>query len=214
LAPAPAFAGAWAAPEGGQQILTSVAGQRDGVSFFESSGYWEVPLAEQTSVVATPWIEQNYDTIEGWRGEATLGLKQALLRSDATVLAVQAGAFWRSDPASDCAEGGGEVRLLGGASFGRSGFANVEAAARTLSGGCTGQRLDLTVGYRPDEGWLAMGQIFVDAPHDREETVKAQLTVVRLGAEGGGVQVGVRTRIDGGAEEAAFVIGWWGRPGD
>jgi hypothetical protein len=59
-----------------------------------------------------------------------------------------------------------------------------------------------------------MGQIFVDAPHDREETVKAQITVVHFGPEGGGLQVGVRSRIDGGAEEAALVIGWWGRPGD
>ncbi len=213
LAPGPAFAGAWVAPEAGQEIWTNVAGQRDGLSFFETSGYWEIPIGERNAVVASPWLEQNYDTADGWRGEATLGLKRALYRGDSSVVAVQAGGFWMSDPGLECEEAGAEVRLLGGAAFGRSGFVNVEAAARTVGGGCTGERVDLTVGYRPGENWLAMGQVFVDAPHDREETVKAQFTVVRFGQRGG-LQLGVRSRIDGGAEEAALVLGWWGRPGD
>jgi len=59
-----------------------------------------------------------------------------------------------------------------------------------------------------------MGQVFVDAPAGREETVKVKLTVVGFGPEGAGLPAGVRARIDAGAEEAAVVIGWWGRPGD
>jgi hypothetical protein len=81
-----------------------------------------------------------------------------------------------SHPNEGCSEGGAELRWLGGRSFGQTSFVNVEAATRALEGGCEGQRLDLTAGYRPGENWLAMGQIFLDAPQDGEETVKAQLT--------------------------------------
>jgi hypothetical protein len=131
------------------------------------------------------------------------------------VVALQAGGLWISHPeGAGCEEGGGELRLLGGTSFGQGGFVNVEAATRALGGGCTGERLDLTVGYRPADDWMAMGQVFLDAPHRGEESVKAQLTLVRFGGDGGGLQVGVRARIDGGPQEAALVIGLWGRPGD
>ncbi len=224
LAPAPAYAGAWVAPEGGQEIWTSVAGEREGLSFFETSAYLEAPLGERTSIVAAPWIEQNYDTIDGWRGEAVVGLKRALFRHDNMAVAVQAGAFWDSHPEDEgfgddegCGEGGGELRLMGGTSFttfGQSTFVNLEAATRALSGGCESERVDLTLGYRPRENWLTMAQVFLDAPREGEETVKAQLTVVYFRRNGAGVQLGLRSRIDGEAEEAALVLGWWGRQGD
>lgn len=217
LAPAPAYAGAWVAPEGGQEIWTSVAGERDGLSFVESSSYMEAPLDERSSLVAAPWIEQNYDTVDGWRGEAVVGLKRTVFREDNIAVAVQGGAFWDSHPAEGCEEGGGEFRVLGGTSFttfGQNGFFNVEAAVRGLSGGCQSERVELTAGYRPRENWLAMGQIFADAPHEGDETVKAQLTITYFRRNGAGVQLGLRTRIDGGSEEAALVLGLWGRPGD
>jgi hypothetical protein len=215
LTPTPAFAGAWVAPEGGQEIWTSVAGERDEVSFYESSAYWEIPIGAEDSVVAAPWFEQNYDTLDGWRGEATLGVKHAFFRGDMSVMAVQAGALWISHPNVDnCSEGGAELRWLGGRSFSHGGFLNFEAATRALEGGCEGERLDLTAGFRPRENWLAMGQIFLDAPREGEETVKAQLTLVRFGESGRGIQIGLRTRIDGGPQEPALVIGLWGRPGD
>ncbi len=210
----PANAGAWIAPEGGQEIWSNVAGERDELQFYETSAYWEVPFGERNAVVAAPWVEQNYDTIDGWRGEAVVGLKRAIFRGESTVMAVQAGALWMSHPNEGCSEGGAELRWLGGRSFGQTSFVNVEAATRALEGGCEGQRLDLTAGYRPGENWLAMGQIFLDAPQDGEETVKAQLTLVRFGRSGRGIQIGLRGRIDGGSAEPALVIGLWGRPGD
>jgi hypothetical protein len=217
MAPAPACAGAWIAPEGGQEIWTSVAGERDGLSFVESSAYWEAPLGADTSIVATPWMEQNYDTADGWRAEAVVGLKRAVFREGPVVAAVQGGAFWASHPPDGCDEGGGELRVLAGASFtgrARQAFVNVEAATRALAGGCQSDRVDLTVGYAPRQNWLAMGQVFLDAPHEGEETIKAQLTLVHFRRDGSGVQIGLRSRIDGGAEEAALVIGWWGKQDD
>lgn len=206
------MAGAWVAPRGGQEIATTVAGQRDNLSYYESSAYIEAPLGARDSVVAAPWVEQNHETADGWRGEATLGLKHAVARTDHAAVAVQAGALWVSHPEQGCSEGGGELRVLGGASLGHHGFLNAEAATRALAGGCAGQRLDLTIGYRPAEHWLGMAQVFVDAPVDGRESVKGQLTLVRFGESGRGIQLGVRARLDGEDPEPALVLGFWGRP--
>lgn len=214
LAPTPAAAGAWIAPEGGQEIWTNAAGERGELRFYETSAYWETPLGDENSFVAAPWLEQNYDSVDGWRAEAVVGLKRAVFRSDDTVMALQAGALWMSHPGEGCSEGGAELRWLGGRSFWAGAFVNVEAATRVLEGGCEDQRLDLTAGYRPSDNWLAMGQIFVDAPQQGEEMVKAQLTVVRFGRSGRGIQLGLRARIDGDDAEPALVLGLWGRPGD
>jgi len=216
MAPAPAFAGAWLAPEGGQTIYTSAAGEREGLSFFEASAYLEEPVGRDTSIVATPWVEQSEATLDGWRGEATVGVKRALFRQDAMVVAIQGGVVWESHPQIQCEEAGGELRLLGGTSFSAlgGGFVNVEAAHRAFGGGCDSDRIDLTLGYSPSDRWLTMAQVFVEAPREGDETVQAQLTVVYFRRNGAGVQVGVRTRVDGGAEEAALVLGWWGRQGD
>ena len=211
---APANAGAWIAPEGGQEIWTTIAGERDGVSFYESSAYWEAPLGERASIVATPWIEQNYDTYEGWRGEATLAAKRTIYSAENTVMALQAGALWVSHPDLGCGEGGVELRWLGGRSFEHGRFLNIETAARALEGGCGGERVDLTAGFRPSGNWLAMGQIFYDAPRHGDDVMRAQLTLVRFSESGRGLQIGLRSRIDEGPREIALVVGMWGRPGD
>jgi hypothetical protein len=213
LTPLPANAGAWIAPEGGQEIITSAIGQRNEMNFYETSSYWEVPLGDENSLVITPWLEQNYDTIDGWRGEAVVGLKHAFYRREDSVVAVQAGALWISHPGSECGEGGGELRVLAGTAFSNGAFLNAEVATRALDGGCGGERLDFTAGYRMGENWLGMAQMFVDAPRDGEEFVKVQLSLVRFGESGRGIQVGVRARVDG-SEEPALVLSWWGRPGD
>lgn len=215
LAPEPATAGAWIAPDGGQEIWTNVVGERDDLSYFESSAYWEAPLASSVSFVAAPWVEQNSDTLDGWRAETTLSLKHAVYRGEKSTMALQAGALWVSHPLPDCGEGGVEARWLGGRSVGDAGFINLEAASRALEGGCGGERAELTLGYRPHEDWLAMAQVFVEAPRDdSEDIVRAQITLVSFGENGRGIQFGLRTRIDGGDAEPAFVLGLWGRPGD
>lgn len=213
MAPAPAVASAWIVPADGQEIWTNVAGMRDDIYFFESSAYLEAPVSESTSVMIAPWYEQNYDTLEGWRGEAVMGVKHTIFRDDNTVMALQAGALWISHPSSECSEGGGELRWLGGQSYQNGLFLNIEAATRALSGGCGGERVDVTIGVRFARNWLALAQVFMDAPHEGEETVKAQLSLVRFAENGRGIQLGLRTRLDGGAEEPALVLGFWGPAG-
>lgn len=207
-----AEAGAWLAPPEGQEILTTAAGQREGYTLLESSAYWEAPVAPSTSVVIAPWSESSADLESGWRGEAVVGVKRAIFRDDETVMALQGGAFWRSDPPGDCGEGGVEARWLGGRSFGETGFANMEVAGRVLDEGCPAGRVSLSLGYRPAENWLAMGEIFYDAPREGDESLKLQVSLVRFGDDGRGIQVGLRTRLDGSAE-TALVLGVWGRPG-
>ena len=214
MAPLPADAGAWIAPEKGQEIWTNAAGTRDEAYFFESSAYLEAPFGERTSFVVAPWYEQNYDTLDGWRAEAVVGVKRTIFRNDDTVMALQAGALWISHPSPECSEGGAELRWLGGRSYQNGAFLNLEAAARVLDGGCGGERLDLTGGARLARNWLALGQVFLDAPEDGEETVKAQVSLVWFGRDGRGVQLGVRGRIDGGADEPALVLGFWGALAD
>lgn len=200
---------------GGQEIITNGLGERTETLVYETGTYWEVPFESgDVSLVATPWVESNSDTWDGWRAEATLGLKRVLYRDDHNVVAIQAGALWISHPSADCEEGGAELRFLGGRSLGETGFVNIETAARVLSGGCEGGRVDITTGYRPRENWLALGQLFLDAPVEGDDTVRAQLSLVRFGDEGDGVQLGVRARVDGGDPEPMLVLGFWGRPGD
>ncbi|PZO52045.1 MAG: hypothetical protein DCF16_10170 [Alphaproteobacteria bacterium] len=214
MTPAPALAGAWIAPEGGQEILTTVAGEREGLTFYETSTYWEVPLGDDASVVASPWFEQNYDTVEGWRGEATLAFKGVILRNGPAVAAMQAGALWVSNPPEGCSEGGVELRWLGGRSFGDGRFLNIEGAVRGLEGGCNSERIDVSAGFRPRSNWLVMGQVFFDSPQEGDQVTRAQLTLVRFGESGRGLQIGLRSRVDGGPQEAALVVGLWGRPGN
>lgn len=188
-----------------------MAGQHeDGAAFSEQSALLEMPISSDSSFVAAPWYEYNNGLDDSWRAEATFGVKHAIFRTNTSVMAIQAGALWQSAPSSDnCSEGGAELRWLAGRSFSHGSFINLEAATRALEGGCESERLDLTVGFQPRENWLAMGQIFLDAPRDNEETVKAQVSLVRFGDRGRGIQLGLRARIDGGPQETAIVLSLW-----
>jgi hypothetical protein len=198
--------------------LTEIAGSRDEVFYSESSIYVEAPVGDRLSIVASPWITQGDDGygLDALRWEVTLGAKAAVLRAPGRVMALQAAMVWNSDPISQCGEAGAELRWLGGATFGSrdQAFLNLEAAARAFDGGCGGGRYDLTLGYQPRDNWLGMAQVFMDEPRSGDPALKAQLTLVRFGDEGRGVQFGLRARIDGEAPEPALVIGFWGRPGD
>lgn len=196
-----------------QEIWTNVAGERDGLRFYESSTYWEEPVGDDAAWVVAPWVEQNQTLPEGWRAEALIGFKQTLLEYGRSVLAVQGAGVWVSEPASACDQGGGELRLLGGRSFGETGFVNLEVAERALSGGCRGQRFDLTLGYRPTENWMSLAQVFVDQPVDGADTLRGQVSLVHFNRRGRGLQIGLRARLDG-ESEAALVLGFWAAPRD
>lgn len=190
-----------------------MVGQRaDGVTYSETADYWEAPIDARTSLVFTPWIESANDIDRGQRGEAVVGIKRLIFRDGGTALAMQAGAFWKSEPGEGCSEGGVELRFLGGTSSASGDrFINVELAGQALEGGCGGEKLDVTFGYHPTPHWMGLAQIFADSPQDGDESVKTQLTLVHFGDKPGhGVQIGVRARLDGGDAEPAVVMAFWG----
>lgn len=218
LAPAPAFAGAWIAPEGGQSIWTEAAGERGEAVYSESSIYLEAPVGDDWALVAAPWVTSDdfRGGLDALRWEVTLGAKTAVVRAPGRVMAVQGAALWQSDPSGTCAETGAELRWLGGAAFGPEsrGFLNLEAAARSFDGGCGGGRYDVTLGYRPTEGWLGMAQLFLDDPSGGDQALKAQISFVRFGDQRRGIQLGLRGRVDGDAVEPALILGFWGAGGN
>lgn len=55
-----------------------------------------------------------------------------------------------------------------------------------------------------------MAQVFVDEPRLGDTSVKAQISLVRFGDDGRGLQIGFRARIDGETPEPALVLGFWG----
>lgn len=214
LTPSPAHAGAWIAPEGGQHIGNFVAGEREDIFYSESSLYIEEPLGDDVSVVAAPWFTQDQTAyaFEDWRWEVTLAGKLATHRGERWMTAVQAGAVWISDPREACGDAQAELRWLGGRSIGERSFANLEVAERAGEQGCGGERVDLTLGRNYGEHWLGMTQLFMDQPRQGERVVKAQLSLVRFGLHGFGVQLGLRARVDGEDAEPALILGLWGDP--
>lgn len=210
-APAPAFAAAWIAPVDGQQMITTAAGRREGLSYYETSEYFEGRVTPNDSIVLSTWATQ--DQIGEWRGEAIIGAKHTLTHSQHTVTAVQAGAIWISEPPSDCQEGGAEVRALAGVNLPHNSFVNAEVAERVLSGGCTDQRAEITAGTHLGPHWLGLAQVFVDGPQYGDESVKLELSLVHFDKKGRGVQIGIRDRVDGGEDELALVVSFWTEPG-
>jgi len=211
------MAGAWMAPPEGQSIWSQAVGERGGENFYESSLYWEAPTDNSRMAwTGSTWVGQHADNAPGedkWRGEASFALKTELAKTDHASAAAQVGAIWRSDPADGCGEGGIEARAMAGRSFDRDGrtFANAEIAARAHAGGCASTRIDLSAGFRPDNDWLAIGQVFSSEPRGGDMAVHAQVSLVRFDRGGRGLQIGLRTRLDGDEPETALVIGLWGR---
>lgn len=211
-APSDAQAAAWTlATE--QQIQSFAAGRDDyGYGVGETSFYFENAINPESAIVASTWAESTtgYDG-PVWRGEASLALKRSVDIEGPQVSAIQAGVVWRSD-LEDCSEAGVEVRWLGGTTLagGALGaFANVEAAVRAHDGGCGGLRYDLTMGFRPQDNWLALAQVFSDAPEAGDGSLKAQLSLVRFDHNWEGVQLGLRAPIDGGEGPVMLVLGLW-----
>lgn len=150
----------------------------------------------------------------GVRSEAFGGVKWALARGARGAVSVQASGTWRQETFGACGQSGYEVRAMGAMAVGANGrgFVNLEAAQRGFAGGCPHARLDTTLGWRVRPEWLTQAQIFYDGGIHKSDALKGQISVVRF-LRAGGLQLGVRSRLDGGAVEPALIVGWWGKQG-
>jgi hypothetical protein len=210
-APSAAHAGAWIAEN--QTISSIVYGDRDEGRFGEADLFYERRVAERGSVVAQS--HQDVASVygaEGWRGEALIGGKWAAWRTANGAVSLQTGATWTYEPAAACEGLGGEVRALAGRSWGRL-FVNAEGAYRIRGPGCDHGRFDLTAGWRPVDGWLLLGQGFIDRDlslgEGGRQTEKIQISAARLTRAGHGLQLGLRRGYGGARDEMALVLGLW-----
>jgi hypothetical protein len=171
--------------------------------------HWENPLAERWAVVASGRFD--WDAF-GERSEASGGLKRALHSGRNSALSGQISAIWRDETFGRCGEAGGEARLMAGRSLGKNqnSFLDVAPAQHVFSGGCSGAKIEATYGVRPHARWLTLGQVFYDSGLHGADTLKGQINAVRFGAAGG-LQAGVRVRLDGGDPDPRLVIGLWRR---
>ncbi|MBI1187005.1 MAG: hypothetical protein GC206_06675 [Alphaproteobacteria bacterium] len=208
-AAAEAEAGAWMALEGGEQIVAITLGERDAFAVSEADVYLELPMNRRFAFIAQPRFSYSEETSqEPFQADVAAGVKAQLYRGPWAAAAVQASGVWRNEPEElSCGQGGGEVRALAGVSAPRS-FYNIEAAFRLQSGGCARQRLEATAGFRPNDRWMAIGNTFLESTATGQNSVKAQASVVRFGPAGG-LQIGLRFRLDGDRREPALVLGWW-----
>lgn len=208
MAPETAHAGAWVTAGEDRSITTFGYSQTDGIGTLESDVYTEKTLTSRLALVGHTFYAQ--DGLGAERDEADLGIKVLGYRTDRIALAVQGAATWRSEVETGCPDLGGELRVLAGRAS-RSGrtFLNGEAAYR-YANGCTHVRYEATAGWRPNERWLGLGQVFVDDDLRFGETIKAQASLVRFSAKGRGLQISARFRVqDGDVIEPTIILGYW-----
>jgi hypothetical protein len=146
--------------------------------------------------------------------EAQVGLKRTLWEGDRIAVAVQGTLDWRAQDWRFCGGAGGELRVMAGRSVGRRGFVNGELSWRAEQGGCSGAKFDVTAGWRPNERWILLGQVFRDqdlSPAFRERpSLKLQGSAVRVLKGGLGFQAGLRAALDEGDQASIGpVLGVW-----
>jgi hypothetical protein len=218
-----AHASAWRAPEESLTVFSSISGEREDGSFSEMNFYWEdrltarfdgvlnvhVQLDEKFEPAPGPGVQAAY--VEP-SGEVFVGGKMTLRDRPDTVVSAQVGLLGVGGLKDDCGDAGAEARLLAGAARGDF-FVDAQGAYRVRAGGCPTSKLDITVGWEPDERWMGLAQTFVDVDPRYDPVVKLQLSLVRFSKKGKGVQVGVRVRADeAGKDERALVVSWWRAP--
>lgn len=208
LAPGAAHAGAWQVADEGQTISAVALSESAQTPALDLDIMVEQPLTKDWSTVTQTRVEAN-----GF-GAAT-EIMGAMKRSWAVpswngAVALQAAGLWTDGPDLACTGAGAEARVLaGGAARNTPLFVNLEAAYRGHAGGCGHWRGDATIGYRPSERWLTLGQLFYDADVHASDTIKVQVSAVRFLRGRHGVQIGVRARIGAAAAEPALVLAWW-----
>jgi hypothetical protein len=114
----PAHAGAWIAPDGGQQILTLSAAERD----LGAEAYVEAPLNERLALLG---VARSLDGAVN----AEVSVKTAIWRGSDSAGAAQFGALYEDVAELDCDRFGTEARGLSGWSAG-GWFFNLELAHR------------------------------------------------------------------------------------
>jgi hypothetical protein len=193
---------------GGERAIASHAiGALDGSPFQEAGLHAELGWPrERVAIVLDGYVRTSADHEQT---AASVLVKHSVLSRGRWALSTSAGPAFASGDL--CAGGGGEARGPLGRSIGRgarpNAFAAIELTAREVIG-CRALKGELTLGYQPGERWLLLAKSFSDQPRHGTDTLKVQISAVRLGARRG-VEFGLRARVDGADPEPAFVVSIW-----
>lgn len=208
MAPGTAHAGAWVTAGEDRSITTFGYSRDDEIGTIESDIYTEKTLTSRLALVGHTFYSE--DGLGEERDEADLGVKVLGYRTDRIALALQGGVTWRSETEPACPDVGGEIRgLAGRSSASGKTFLNGEAAYR-YANGCSHARYEVTAGWRPNDTWLALGQVFIDDDLRYGETIKAQASLVRFTTRGRGLQISARIQVqDGDVIEPTIILGYW-----
>lgn len=243
------YAGAWNLPaKRGQVINTTLfdtanrqydeSGQLadlSGFQKFESSIFWEHGLDDKTTLVTQFGVQDvsitNMGSIDTYRGvsESGIALRRHLGTLGKWVVSAQAGVVVGAggENISDGPLGFGdthvELRALAGRGFkfaGKNGFIDVQSAWRwRFQDSPNDWRVDGTLGLRPFENILVMGQGFfvqtqgLDGFVRKNERLKLQGSLVYDRSKRTSYQIGVYQTVAGRStiKEKALFLGVWTR---
>jgi hypothetical protein len=193
--------------------------QDETVSIFVEHG-----LTERLTAQAKAGLTRGHDRAARYdgRGPVELGLRYTVLKGERSVVAVYVGAAeagaGRNAGYASPGRGGvdAEARILLGRSIAVRGaalFADVEIARLRRSGLADENRLDTTLGFRPNQSWLLMTQIYAGETVSRpvrSAWIKTETSVVRSFGTWS-LQAGWRQTLTGRevARDKGAVIGFW-----
>lgn len=233
-----AWAGAWPMQQGQTQVIVKYERQSADEGFNPdgdlvsidhrqdetASIFVEHGLTERLTLQAKAGLTRGHDRFVRYdgRGPVELGLRYAVFKGERTVAAVyvgvaEAGAGRNAGYASP-GKGGAdaEVRILLGRSFAvrrAELFADLQVARLRRPDLADENRLDATLGLRPNQSWLLMTQIYAGETVSRPVRsgwIKTETSAVRsFGAWS--AQVGWRQTLMGRevARDAGPVLGFW-----
>lgn len=205
----PAFAGAWAVPEGKQQWFANVSRETgDFGEAWRADDYTEYGLGDGWALTAKVETEirigDTYDDRSGFK----LGVHKAFALTDRASFAFQASLIGgEAMDGIECIGDGYEARAAIGTSFslfGREGFVNGEVAHRSRSGGCERSGAEVAAGLEFLPDWNLTVKAWTDEGGGSRST-KAEAGLSRnFGLFSAGI--GWREEISGEFEEKGWVV--------
>lgn len=205
----PAFAGAWAMPEGKQQWSATVSRESgDFGQAWRADDFVELGLGDgwaiTTKIESEIRIGDTYDDRSGFR----LGVQKAFALGDRASLAFHASYIGgEAMDGPECLGEGYEARAAIGTSFsffGREGFVNGEIARRSRSSGCERSGAEIATGLQFAPDWNLSFKAWTDNGGGSRSTkvetgISHDFGMFSVGA-------GWREEISGQFEEKGWVV--------
>lgn len=205
----PAFAGAWATPEGKQQWFATISRESgDFGQAWRADDYTEYGLGDGWTLTAKVESEIRIGDVYDDRSGFRLGVHKAFPLSERASFALSASYIGgEAMDGLECLGDGYEARAAIGTSFslfGREGFVNGEIAHRSRSSGCERSGGEIAAGLEFAPDW----NLTIKTWTDRGGGSRSAKAEVGLSRDFGVLSVGVgwREEISGDFDEKGWVL--------